>query len=455
MAINKVEYINNSSTAGFAIAGEEKVINNSSAQTIKKDVDEGNTEDLSSGQYKFLHAALKNSDNTTYETESGDETLPPEETSPEGTNATDETDKTGTTNEEAESDSKEGDKKSGNENQNASGGNKSGSGSLFGVALYTATGALTPIMNTFTAPFVASANIALAAAGMIGSANFDNELNNRLSEANAATEYMNAIQEYIDVINIDIEALGIDQNKEGSTETVTLELLQQQLEEAQANGDQQRIDEITAEIEKLQTETNTTEETNESTEGSNKELPNLEELTAHNNEAKDIHNYTSSVADFLQEGNKLGAMGTMNTSALAMSAVVSTALSAKAWLGINMFTVQNSITGSAMCKIAAGMFAGAAAIMLGKTAKEFKAGKQGNELQSSVSNLTQPLDTHSQVLEKLSAKEEEKSEEGGENTTPTDVTTVDTGASDTVSVSDSSTTASTAPTSASTSTTTI
>ena len=52
MAINKVEYINNSSTAGFAIAGEEKVINNSSAQTIKKDVDEGNTED---GQWIVPH----------------------------------------------------------------------------------------------------------------------------------------------------------------------------------------------------------------------------------------------------------------------------------------------------------------------------------------------------------------------------------------------------------------
>lgn len=442
MAINKVEYVNNSSTAGFAIAGDEKVINNSSAQTIKKDVDEGNTEDLSSGQYKFLRAALKNNDNTTYETEPGDETLPPEETSTDGTDTPGATEETGGTGENSESNSKESE----NGNQNAPGGNKSASGSLFGVPLYAATGTLTFVMNTFTAPFVGAANIALAATGMIGAASFDNEFNHRLAEANAATEYMASVQEYIDIINMDIEALGIDQNKEGSTETVTLELLQQQLEEAQANGDQQRIDEITSEIEKLQTATDTTEETNESAEEATKELPNIEELTAHNNEAKDIHNYTSSVADFLQEGNKLGAMGTMNTSALAMSAVISTALSAKAWLGVNIWTIQNSVMGSAMCKIAAGMFAGAAAIMLGKTVQEFKAGNQGNELQTSLSNLTQPLEAHSQALENLNAKEEEKSEEGGENTTATDIATGDSGASDTVSVGDSSTTTTTTTT---------
>ena len=163
-----------------------------------------------------------------------------------------------------------------------------------------------------------------------------------------------------------------------------------------------------------------------------KDLPNIEELTAHNNEAKDIHNFTSSVADFLQEGNKLGAIGTMNVSALGLSAAISGALSAKAWLGVNIWTIQNSVIGSTMCKIAAGMFAGAAAIMLGKTVQEFKAGNQGNELKTAVSNLTQPLDTHSQVIEKLSAKEEENAENSEENATLTNTTTTETVADSTV-----------------------
>ena len=41
--VNPVEYIKDSSTAGFAVAGEQKPITDNNANTIKKDVDQGNT----------------------------------------------------------------------------------------------------------------------------------------------------------------------------------------------------------------------------------------------------------------------------------------------------------------------------------------------------------------------------------------------------------------------------
>ena len=43
-----------SSTQGFAVAGDEKVITKQNANTIKKDVDQGNTEDLDNGQERCL-----------------------------------------------------------------------------------------------------------------------------------------------------------------------------------------------------------------------------------------------------------------------------------------------------------------------------------------------------------------------------------------------------------------
>ena len=80
MAINKVEYIKDSSTSGFAIAGDQKVINKQNAQTIEKDVEEKNTQDLTGGQKRYLNNALEGSDNTNYENAGGDETALDNET---------------------------------------------------------------------------------------------------------------------------------------------------------------------------------------------------------------------------------------------------------------------------------------------------------------------------------------------------------------------------------------
>ena len=59
MAVNKVEYKLDSSTEGFAAAGDTITVKSSNATTIKKDVDEGNTQELSSGQRFFLNNKIQ------------------------------------------------------------------------------------------------------------------------------------------------------------------------------------------------------------------------------------------------------------------------------------------------------------------------------------------------------------------------------------------------------------
>ena len=56
--VKPVEYIKDSSTAGFAVAGDQKPITDNNANTIKKDVDQGNTEKLDNGQTRLLDSKV-------------------------------------------------------------------------------------------------------------------------------------------------------------------------------------------------------------------------------------------------------------------------------------------------------------------------------------------------------------------------------------------------------------
>jgi hypothetical protein len=71
MAVNKVEYKLDSTTSGFAVAGDEVQIKSNNAEIIQKDVDEGVTEKLSSGQKNYLAkiSSVSSSDTTDYETD--------------------------------------------------------------------------------------------------------------------------------------------------------------------------------------------------------------------------------------------------------------------------------------------------------------------------------------------------------------------------------------------------
>ena len=64
--VKPVEYKKDSSTIGFAIAGDQKQITKDNAVTIEKDVKQGNTNDLDNAQSKYLESQIEDVDNIEY-----------------------------------------------------------------------------------------------------------------------------------------------------------------------------------------------------------------------------------------------------------------------------------------------------------------------------------------------------------------------------------------------------
>ena len=437
--VKPVEYINDSTTAGFAVAGDSIEITEQNAATIEKDDKNGNLETLDNTQIKYLDKFTEN-DKTDYDNAEGDENL-----------------------DSVDSETQEENKK-GNGSSAAAGAATAGTmGALaFGAAILTNTGNLQNIMNAFTAPVVGGVDVAAAAAGLAGVLAFDKDYSKRLSEASAAGEQINAINQYYETLNQDLEALnGTDDNttyeiasEEGTEETAAeegesqdiiaiLSQLYTQLDKANADNDQAKANEISGKISQIETsilakieESETAEETpaaattegSEGAEGAEgagtaagaTEAPAepaekaeslFEHLATNNSAAHEAFDTASNVSSFLKEGNNIGSIGIMNTAALAGCAAISGVLAARAFTGVTIFTIAQASIGAALCGAAAGVFTGAAATMGVKAANELKAGSKGNDVYSAVTNLRQPLNAHDSIVEKLQGEQKETSAE--------------------------------------------
>ena len=366
MAVNKVEYKLASTTEGFAQAGDTVQIKTSNAKTIQKDVEEGCTEDLSNATQRYLDVRLQHStEETDYEggEEGGEEGI----------------------GEDGESSTED--------NSNAPG-VKSGEGSNFGMGMLMGTTALHPFMFTLTAPAIGAINLALGIKSIMLAAQFDSQYNQRMSEAAASGEYISELQEYEEIMNTDIETMtevmdeleatedseGAEaEETESSEEAVTedastLETLQAELEQAEADGDEEKVAELQAKIDEI---TAGLAEGTEETEGTEDPIAEIQM----NNESAHLAEETSTqAADFLHQGNSLGQLGVMNAVALAGSAVNSGILAGEAWIGANIFTLLNSKIGSALSLAAMGSFTAASTMMTVKSAKEFKAASKGKDI---------------------------------------------------------------------------
>lgn len=393
MAVNKVEYKLASTTEGFAQAGDTVQIKLSNAKTIQKDVEEGCTEDLSNATQRFLDIRVQHStEETDYE---GGEEGGEDELGEEGES----------------SEEKEG---------NAPGG-KSGSGDGFGMGMLMGTMALHPFMNTFTAPGIGIAELAMGTMSIALTQQFDGQFNERMSEAAASGEYVSELQEYEEIMNTDIETMtevmdeleaeegaeGAEAEgeaegaEEGATEdTGELESLQAELEQAQADGDEEKAAEIQAKIDEI------TAGLADGTEGA--EDP-VEEIQMNNESAHAAEEASNQAASFLHKGNSMGQLGVMNAAALAGSAANSVVLASEAWIGANVFTIQNSIVGSALSLAAAGTFTAAATMMTVKSVKEFNAASKGSDISGEINNMQDPLQQHDELIESLISKQDEQS----------------------------------------------
>ena len=396
MAINKVEYIKDSSTSGFAIAGDQKVINKQNAQTIEKDVEEKNTQDLTGGQKRYLNNALEGSDNTNYENAGGDETALDNET----------TDNTSPKYSNTGPGAKEGLTTMGS--LGAAGAAAGMTGMAFAFAQQQGISIAQVAMNAWAAPIIGGIDLALAAGATVGVTMFDSSYSERLSEASAASEYISTIDEYIQNMDIDIQSFidKIDEGEEApdvpkepeADNNEKLVTLQAELDEAIANGDEEKANELRAQIEEIK-----------NGEGAKVPAKNEEqiaaEVVARNSEAHDIDGYTTDVASFLSEGNIYGKFGVINATALAVCTAGSTFLSVLAWRGANLFNTPLAIAGAAMCIAASATFAAATGLMTAKTVNEYKCGASGNNLTNKLSELGSKFGDHDKIAQKLVTKE--------------------------------------------------
>lgn len=415
MAINKVEYIKDSSTSGFAIAGDQKVINKQNAQTIEKDVEEKNTQDLTGGQKRYLNNALEGSDNTNYENTGGDETGLGDD---EGISDKD-------LNKSNGPGTKEGLTTMGS--MGAAGAAVGMSGMAFAFAQQQGISVAQVAMNAWAAPIIGGIDLALAAGATAGVAMFDSSYSERLSEESAASEYISTIDEYIQNMDIDIQSF-IDKTGKGAEtpeasekpetdNNEKLAALQAELDEAIANGDEEKANELRAQIGEIK-----------NGEGAKVPAKNEEqiaaEVVARNSEAHDIDGYTTDVASFLSEGNVYGKFGTINATALAVCTAGSTFLSVLAWRGANLFNTPLAIAGAAMCVAASATFAAATGLMTAKTVNEYKCGASGNNLTNKLGVLSSKFGDHDKITQTLVANEtsEPEPETTSEGTpTPVDV----------------------------------
>lgn len=401
MAVNKVEYKLASTTAGFAEAGDSVTIKSNNAKIIQKDVEEGCVENLSNSTQRFLNVRLEHA------------------------NSSDETEYEGGA--EGEGDITEGE----SDTTNSDGENKDsgapsgsgGSGNAFGPGMLVSTTALHPFMNSFSAVVVGATDLALGTASIALTAAFDNQYGERMSEAAASSEYLTEIQDYEEILNTDIgtmtstidELEATEQEQENSTEQApsdtesdkaALESLYAELEQAKADGDEEKVAEIQTQIDEI---------TASLGEGANDVEDPMAEIQLNNESAHAAEEYNGQVAQFLSEGNNLGALGVVNATSLAGSAVNSQILSAEAFIGANIFTIPTAIAGSAMTEMARNTFAASSVMMTVKAAKEFQAGSKGKDLYGELNNMQDPLSQHDELVSQLIAKQEEKAGEAEGN----------------------------------------
>lgn len=442
MAINKVEYLKDSKTPDFAVAGDSKTINSTNAQLIYEDVKDGNTEKLNRSQYKYLNHQLNNSKDTTdYETNEKDGSL--SEDNIDETTANKEQGKNG-----------QGGFGEGGTNVSAA------AGLLFGQAILGTSAfanvSLSTILATEIAPIIIPTTpfgTALQIAGMVGISEalmFDDEFVNRMETLGASNEYDQSLEESLGTINEDLEKMNEEleaaadeateteegtEGTEGTEGADELTSLYEQLESAQANGDQALVEELLAQIQEL-----------EGSAGEEKAAIN-EEYIENNTNAHELADYTKVEADKLAEGKELGIMGAVNTAQLGaasalsfVSSGVAAGIAAKrtafgSYYAAAAAAASSSLFGSFMAPIftaisvaeysaaaeasitateattAGGMLAGAAGLMAGKTAAEFVAGSKGNELKSSLAELDEALTIHDEFVGNVQADEETSTEE--------------------------------------------
>ncbi len=384
--VNPVEYIKDSSTAGFAVAGEQKPITDDNANTIKKDVDQGNTKKLDSGQTKFLEGRV-DEDTIDY---SNDEmkNVGKNQIDTEGTENSNDLKTAGT----------------------MAGSAVSGAGFLFASTMLICCKNFESLMNTFFAPLMGGIFLASGVTAIASAKAFDDQYGNRMSQMNTAGDTNQTIQNYYDLMNSDMDTMVEDAEKykdlsdtklTGDVDRITqIGALQAQLSVYESQGNQEKVAELQAQIAEL------TQEGEEDPTGAmlGDLEKGLETCSGNSAEASGVAESGSTVAEFLGDGNKMGAFATVNAVMLGGCALAGGIMAGKAWLNVTIFTSWMSALGSALSLAGVALYTTAAVKMGNKAKDEFKCADAGSEMQDNVNNLRSNVEQQTGFTETTGAE---------------------------------------------------
>ena len=384
--VNPVEYIKDSSTAGFAVAGEQKPITDDNANTIKKDVDQGNTKKLDSGQTKFLEGRV-DEDTIDY---SNDEmkNVGKNQIDTEGTENSNDLKTAGT----------------------MAGSAVSGAGFLFASTMLICCKNFESLMNTFFAPLMGGIFLASGVTAIASAKAFDDQYGNRMSQMNTAGDTNQTIQNYYDLMNSDMDTMVEDAEKykdlsdtklTGDVDRITqIGALQAQLSVYESQGNQEKVAELQAQIAEL------TQEGEEDPTGAmlGDLEKGLETCSGNSAEASGVAESGSTVAEFLGDGNKMGAFATVNAVMLGGCAIAGGIMAGKAWLNVTIFTSWMSALGSALSLAGVALYTTAAVKMGNKAKDEFKCADAGSEMQNNINNLRSNIEQQAGFTESTGAE---------------------------------------------------
>ena len=421
--VKPVEYKKDSSTIGFAIAGDQKQITKDNAVTIEKDVKQGNTNDLDNAQSKYLESQIEDVDNIEYSDD---------ERKNVGKNQIN-TDDTENTNGLQTSGAMVGSALQVGTGAAASAamGAPTGAGAVSDISTMARVGE-----NTAAIPWMAlvagAIDLGAGAAALVAVNAFDNQYGDRMNQLEAAGDNNTTIQSYYDQMAADMDTMTEDAATYAdlSERKVTADVdritqigaLQAQIAVYQAQGDDEMATQLQAQIAEL-----TKEGEADETGGKIDELQQgLETYSGNNAEAVGVADSGATVAEFLGDGNQMGILGTANTALLTASGLLmisGTVKAAKAALHVPFLSIPVAsaiaIAGAVMMVAGNAMVLSAAYKMGSKAKDEFKCADAGSEMQDNVNNLLVNVEQQGGFTESTGAEYTEIATKNAETTQKT------------------------------------
>ena len=388
MGVKPVEYVKDSSTQGFAVAGDEKSITQTNANTIQKDVNQGNTKDLDNAQDKYL-SSLVDEDTIDYN---------PDEQKNIGANQID------TEGEDGEDLSKKDDTAASN-------------GAVAASATSAAAGAAAAIYVAAAGRLCNNGVIGWVLAGVATALSitnlslsipsvFDPNLGERKSQTDNAEQNNQTIQAYYDTLSGDMDEMVNDSERykellagktQSDTDMITeLGVLQAELNVYLSQGDTEKAAEIQAKIDEIKN--------GAKDDPAGAELADIKEgletYASHYNESLGVAESGATVSEFLRDGNPMSkkAQACAYLQAIAALACMTTVVKPSF-----VFDGPISIIATLMFVASGIMFGTASKLMFDTAGSEGDAGDAGNQMNELVGQLNENIEAQGGFTEETSA----------------------------------------------------